>query len=77
MNYQNGKKICIGDTVKIGSDLEGTVVCVIDSGEYSEDFPKSEWDYLKVGFLVYSPETGLVHYSKMSPEIKLMNRSTN
>jgi hypothetical protein len=45
-----------------GGGLSGTVVCVIETGEFSADYNAAEWGYLKMGVLVMTKEAGLVHY---------------
>jgi hypothetical protein len=40
---------------------EGTVVAVIDTGEFSDQYDAS-WSYLETGVLVMTKEAGLVHY---------------
>jgi preprotein translocase subunit YajC len=52
----------IGDRVTDGGGLSGTVVCVIETGEFSADYNAAEWTYLKMGVLVMTKEAGLVHY---------------
>lgn len=74
MKYFDGKEICIGDKLIIEKDCDGTVVCVFDTEKFSNKFPKEEWGYLREGFLVSSPQMGLVHYPKITEEIKLIER---
>jgi hypothetical protein len=52
----------IGDRVTDGGGLPGTVVCVIETGEFSADYTAADWAYLKAGVLVMTEEAGLVHY---------------
>jgi len=52
----------IGDRVTDGAGLSGTVVCVIETGEFSAGYNAAEWAYLKTGVMVMTKETGLVHY---------------
>jgi predicted deacylase len=51
----------IGDHVADGT-LLGTVVAVIETGEFSADYTAASWAYLKVGVLVMTDEAGLIHY---------------
>jgi hypothetical protein len=57
----NGNQIRNGDLVKIDDDMEGIVVCSIDTGEFAPEFPAAEWAYLKSGIMVRTHEVGLVH----------------
>lgn len=52
----------IGDPVVDKSGLKGRVVALIDQDQFSSDFPKDEWDYLKRGILVETEEIGLVYF---------------
>ncbi len=42
--------------------MSGTVVCVIETGEFSADYNAAEWAYLERGVMVMTEEAGLVHY---------------
>ncbi len=50
MKYLNGDEIYIGDEV-IADKSEGVVVCVIDTKQFTDDYPKV-WSYLEKGCLV-------------------------
>jgi hypothetical protein len=62
MHYMDGQLIRRGDRVRLWAGAEGVVVCSLDTGEYSDGYPASEWCYLKSGILVLSPQIGLIHY---------------
>lgn len=51
----------IGDRVSDGA-IAGTVVCLIGEGQFTADYPESEWGYLQSGLLVLTSEAGLVHF---------------
>jgi hypothetical protein len=51
----------IGDQVT-DDTVTGTVVCLIDEGEFTSDYSASEWGYLKTGVLIITEEAGLVHF---------------
>jgi hypothetical protein len=51
----------IGDQVTDG-DMKGTVVAIIDTGEFSDEYDASSWAWLETGVLVVTKEAGLVHY---------------
>jgi hypothetical protein len=74
MNYSDGQAIKPGDRIKIGDDLTGLVVACMETQQYSPEFPKSEWEYLKHGFLVESSKYGLVHYPAPDEDLKLIER---
>lgn len=75
MKYPDGKVVKIGDKVKLGQDAGGIVVCLIDTDEYSDDYPKEEWCYLEKGVLIKFPLHGLIHYEKPEPELQLIARA--
>lgn len=52
----------LGDTVVDRSGLKGRIVANLNRGEFSLEFPKSEWAYLERGVIVMTAEAGLVHY---------------
>jgi hypothetical protein len=49
-------------------------VCSLDTNEYSERFPRSDWEYLGKGTLVEFDRLGLVHYGVPEPELDLLER---
>jgi hypothetical protein len=73
MNYLDGNVIRIGDKVAIDKSSQGVVVAIISDGEFSERFPKEEWNYLEKGILIESIELGLIHYLDINQEIELMS----
>lgn len=75
MKYTSGEDLRVGDTVSLGGGVEGSVVALVGDGVFSNDFPGSEWGYLRVGFLVLSPQIGLVHFPKMIPDVRLIARA--
>jgi hypothetical protein len=75
MKYFDGQDVKMGDKVKFGEDSGGVVVCSIDTGEYSEAHPESQWGYLKEGVMIDFPLYGLIHYAKVDPEMELVSRS--
>jgi hypothetical protein len=59
----------IGDRVAEGG-LTGTVVAIIDRGEFSPEYPAADWAYLGTGVLVLTREGGLVHYPDMTQQLQ-------
>lgn len=60
----NGRKVGLGDKVLVAGDMEGVVVCSIDTGEGSRSHPIEQWAYLRQGVMVETPEAGLIHISE-------------
>ena len=75
MKYKDGGDLRIGDHVSLGGDMSGTIVAVIEDGVFSAEFPAFEWRYLESGFLVLSPEAGIIHYSQLTDDVRLLSRS--
>ena len=74
MNYPSGEKIQVGDVLKLWPGCTGTVVCSMDDDEYSIDYTKDDWGYLKRGILIDSDMAGLILYYEPEPTFELINR---
>lgn len=74
MNYVDGQRIRIGDKVILWQGCTGLVVCSIDDDEYSPEYPKGEWSYLKTGVLIDSDQAGLIHYPRLTDKLQLVAR---
>lgn len=77
MKYSDGKKVRLGDKVKLGKDENGIVVCSIDDDEYSDGYPKEQWGYLEKGVMINFPSYGLIHYKEPESDLKLLAREDN
>ena len=73
MHYSNGQVVRLGDKVQAGNDL-GVVVCSIDSDEYTDQYSKVEWGYLKVGAMIFFEKYGLTHYEQ-GDDLSLLSRT--
>jgi hypothetical protein len=74
MNYPDGKKILVGDRLKLWEGCYGTVVCSIDDDDYSTGYPKADWSYLNEGVLIASDQAGLIHYIEPEVSFELIQR---
>jgi hypothetical protein len=74
MKYSNGQKVRVGDKVNLWGNCSGTVVCSIDTNEYSKEYPKEQWEYLKQGVLINSDKGGLIHYLEPDEDLILIDR---
>lgn len=74
MRYSNGKKVELGDKIDLGDGVTAIIVGIIDENLYSEEYPKSDWEYLKSGLLMLTRDSTLLHYPKIEDEIKLISR---
>lgn len=75
MKYQNGQAAQVGDRVKIGLHDQGIVVCSIDSGEGTPEYPISQWSYLKIGVMILTSKGALIHYSEPDEDLELIQRA--
>jgi hypothetical protein len=73
VKYETGEDVRMWDRVTWGSG-PGIVVFSIDSGEYSDRFPREQWAYLESGVMVDSAEAGLVREDGDCPLIRLVAR---
>lgn len=77
MKYSDGQEVRLGDKVRLGQDEGGVVVCSIDTGEFSDDYPMSQWGYLKKGVMINFPLYGLIHYEEPEPDLQLIGRASD
>jgi hypothetical protein len=77
MNYSDGRKIKAGDKVELWLNCYGSVVCSIDDGVYTLNYPKKDWAYLKSGILVKMDNDELMHYSVEDYDLKYVESPNN
>ncbi len=75
MKYSDGSTIMVGDKVRLWEGCEGVVVCSVDTGQYSSNYPKIEWEYLRSGVLFETDKAGLVHYLHSNEDLELIKRA--
>jgi hypothetical protein len=75
VKYADGQEVKVGDIVKLWSGCTGLVVANIDSDSYTENYPKTEWGYLKHGILVDTDTAGVIHYPEADEELQLITRA--
>jgi len=76
MKYPDGQDVKLGDTVALEQDQQGVVVCSIDTGEYSDAYPPTQWNYLNSGVLIKFPSYGLIYYKEPDPDLRLVARAS-
>ena len=68
-NYGKGRNLKelrnIGERV-CSWGLQGVVVANLDTGQFSDAYPKEEWAYLSRGILVLDDQIGLIHIEDTS-----------
>jgi hypothetical protein len=75
LRYASGQEVRLGDIVRLGGDSEGVVVCSMDTDEYTPEYPKAQWEYLKRGAVVFFEKFGAIHYEQAEPDLELVKRS--
>ena len=73
MNYPDGKKVKVGDRLKLWDGCFGTVVCSVEDDEYTPEHSRDHWAYLKTGVLIDSSK-GLIHYDAPEDSFELLER---
>lgn len=48
----------------------------MDTDQYSPEFPKNDWGYLKTGVMVKTDKAGLIHYVEADEDLRLIKRGT-
>jgi hypothetical protein len=72
MRYPSGQEVKLGDEVRMPDGDRGVVVFCIDRDEYSDQYPKEQWSYLRRGAMVEFAASGLVHFSEDDPDLQLV-----
>src|SRR3989442_16032646 len=77
MKYANDEEIQLGDLVTLWPGADGEVVTILDSKEFSPNYPESEWGYLERGILVESQDAGLIHFIEPERGTRLLKRKAD
>jgi hypothetical protein len=77
VNYPDGKKLMVGDRLRLWEGCYGTVVASIDDDEYTPKYSREAWSYLKTGVLINTSqiELGLIHYEAPEDSFALIERN--
>lgn len=74
MNYSDGQQVRLNDQAGFNGEV-GVVVCSMDTDEYTDAYPRKDWEYLKLGVMVDFPESGLVYFDEADADLRLIARS--
>jgi hypothetical protein len=77
MRYPDGQTARLGDRVRLWIGAEGTVVCSLDTDEFSDAYPREDWSYLRRGVQIHSLQTGLIHYLEPEATFQLLGRAND
>jgi hypothetical protein len=72
--YTNGQEIRLWDRVEAWRGSLGIVVLSVDTGEYSPEFPESDWKHLNSGVMIDTEGGGLIYYDSLDAELRLISR---
>lgn len=72
MKYESGRDVSLGDRVKLGDGECGSVVGLPGLREFSKDYPKAEWGYLKSGVLIKADSGEVFHYGELDEDIEFL-----
>jgi len=62
LKYADGTVAHVGDRVRIINGDRGVVLASIDTGEYSSEVTKQEWEHLETGIIVRTDAGAIVHF---------------
>jgi hypothetical protein len=63
VKLEDGTVVHVGDRMRLSNGDVGTVVASMEIGEYSAEYAKENWEYLRVGILIRTDKGALVHLS--------------
>ena len=75
MQYADGRKIRVGDRVRMGNDNRGRVVCDIAAGKFTSLYPESEWAYLNEGVVIEFCQYGVIPITEVEADLELVART--
>lgn len=59
----------LGDRVQLWKNKCGTIVCIIAGDLFNDEFPQSEWAFLKEGVLVKMDDGQIIHYPEIDEDL--------
>jgi hypothetical protein len=67
VKYDDGTVACVGDRVHIRNGDTGVIIASMDTGEYSSDAPKSDWEHVGPWIIVRTDAGALVQFETPLP----------
>jgi hypothetical protein len=77
MKYADKSIMRLGDRIIISVTFRGVVVADIDGAEYSNEFSKEQWEYLKAGVLIDTDFGGIVHDQQNDSHGEIFERESH
>jgi hypothetical protein len=72
MKYQNGRVAAVGDRVRLWKNQYGTVVCSIDTKQFTPEHPQEQWEYLGAGIMIQTDDGNLFHYTEPDEDFEFI-----
>ena len=73
--YYTGEEIHIGDQISYARS-PGTIIFVIDRGEYSTGFHAEHWAHYATGFMIQCDSMGCVMLQKADEDLEFFHHAT-
>jgi hypothetical protein len=73
--YISGEKVRCGDAISYNGQA-GTIVFVIERGEYTPDFPAADWSHCGRGFMVRFQNSALLMLEDADEDLVLIHRAS-
>jgi hypothetical protein len=74
MKYYSGDHVNVGDRVRLWPSVCGVVVCSIDDGVYSQEFPETSWAYKGKGIIIKADNGQIFYYDEADEDFELLER---
>ena len=75
MKDANGRQVKVGDRVKLWENRIGTVVCSMDTREFSRKYSEADWGYLSSGVLIEADTGELFQYDEPDEDFEIIDAS--
>ena len=70
MKYSNGEDLRIEDQVTLDERYNGVIKAIIEENQFSTEYPKEQWSYLKTGIIIDTDFGGIVHYQESDIQVE-------
>jgi hypothetical protein len=72
MNYADGRRVEVGDRVKLWNQKLGKIVCSIDTRDFTKKFLETEWSYLGSGVIIETDTGEIFHYTEPDEDFRFI-----
>lgn len=74
MRYSDRRLVKLGDIVCLNSTRIGTIVCSIDTGEYSDKYNEIDYAYLDKGVIIEFQNSEIIYLEENFDNLVLLKR---